>query len=112
MIEESEQSRRMTEMQKQLERMGQSGLGDDLFKRERTLVINEDSALIDALAREAIQNANDEPDTGFHVAAYLYDLARLGQNDLHGSELLHFMKQSAELAADLASTKFDTGGEI
>ena len=47
-----------------------------------------------------------------HDAAYLYDLARLGQNDLHGSELLHFMKQSAELAADLASTKFDTGGEI
>lgn len=99
-------------MQKQMERFGQGDFPAGLFERERTLVINEDSELVAALAREAIQAANHEADRGFHVAEYIYNLARLGQNDLHGDDLLAFLKQSASLATELAQTAFDSGGEI
>ena len=112
MIEESEQSRRMSEMKKQLERLGQTDFDDQMFAPERTLVLNDDSPLISPLAREAVQAFHDEADTGFDFTRYVYDLARLGQDDLKGDQLLSFLRQSALMAADLADKTFDKSEEI
>lgn len=112
MIEESEQSRRMAEMKKQFERLGQTGMDEQWFKKERTLVLNDDSPLIAPLAREAVQAHHAEAERGFDFTRYVYDLARLGQDDLEGESLVTFLRQSAAMAAELAAKIFDKGEDI
>lgn len=98
MFEESEQARRLQELKEQFEQFALAGDdGADLFARTRALVINVDSPLLDAVVNEAVKG---EPDPASNpMTQYVYDVARLSQHDLHGDDLVRFLKLANTLLA-------------
>ncbi|MDD2534839.1 MAG: molecular chaperone HtpG [Eubacteriales bacterium] len=104
MIVESEEARRMQEMRKQFERMGN---GDDkmdfdsMFPIELSLVINQDQPLVARL--KAMADLPQQKERAEELTRHVYDLARLGHGSLTAEELAAFLKRSATLLTDLAN---------
>jgi molecular chaperone HtpG len=102
MILESEEARRMQEMRKQFERMGNQDTADldSLFPIEQTLVINQDQPLVSRL--KALADVPQQRERAEELARQIYDLARLGHGSLAADELARFLKRSASLLEKLA----------
>jgi len=87
----SEQSRRMAEMQKQF---GMSGMGMS-FPEEKTLVINDNNAIIKKLM--SIQDDEDKKEKFGLICNQIADLALIGNKELKAEELDSFIKRSNEI---------------
>ena len=87
----SEESRRMAEMQKQF---GMSGMGMN-FKEEKSLVINDNNAIIKKLM--SIQDDEDKKEKFDLICNQIADLALIGNNELKADELESFINRSNEM---------------
>ena len=102
-LSETEESRRMQEMQKMY--MKQMGGGKDLdiasmFPVKQILVVNSDNPLISKLT--AMAEISETKDKANKLALHIYDLARLGHGSLDAKGMAQFLARSTELVSELA----------
>ena len=90
MILVSEQSRRMSEMSKMFGGMDMP----DMFKEERTLVINNNNSIIKKIASIDIDERKEKVNL---ICNYILDLALLSNKELTSEEMDNFINRSNEL---------------
>jgi molecular chaperone HtpG len=102
-LSESEESRRMQEMQKMyMKQMGGGGAGMDfgsMFPVKQVLVVNSDSALVSRLS--AMFEVPGKEDTAKELAVHIYDLARLSHGSLDPKGMAEFLARSTKLMSDI-----------
>ena len=83
----SEESRRMIEMSKMYGNLGMA----DMFKEEKTLVVNSNNEIVKKLA-----SMEQNEDTK-NICNYIYDLAKIANGGLSSEEMNQFIKRSSAI---------------
>lgn len=86
----SEESRRMAQMSKMYAKSGMSFPG--MFDEEKTLVINNKSAIIKKLL-EVSKNESKKEDVKF-ICEHILDLAKIANKELDAAEMDEFIKRN------------------
>ncbi len=102
-LSETEESRRMQEMQKMY--MKQMGGGKDMdiasmFPVKQILIVNSDNPLLGKLT--AMAEIEERQEKANKLALHIFDLARLGHGSLDAKGMAEFLSRSTELIAELA----------
>lgn len=93
MIQISEESRRMAEMQSQF-----AGMGMPMnFEEEKTLVVNDNNAIIKKLIKLEQSEAEEKKETVNLLCKQIVDLALIANKDLSADQLGEFIKRSNEM---------------
>lgn len=93
MIQISEESRRMAEMQSQF-----AGMGMPMnFEEEKTLVVNDNNAIIKKLIKLEKSEAEEKKETVNLLCKQIVDLALIANKDLSADQLGEFIKRSNEM---------------
>jgi molecular chaperone HtpG len=103
-LTETEESRRMQEMQKMyMKQMGGEKDMDlsSMFPIKQVLVVNADSPLVGKLA--AMSEIPGKEEKTFLLALHIYDLARLSHGSLDPTGMATFLDRSTKLLSDLAN---------
>ncbi|MHB1454916.1 MAG: molecular chaperone HtpG [Saccharofermentanales bacterium] len=103
-LTETEESRRMQEMQKLYMKQLGNNSGMDfatLFPVQQILVVNADSALVSRLS--AMSEIPGKEDKAGRLGRYIYDLARLSHGSLDAAGMAEFLKQSTAILSELAA---------
>lgn len=96
----SEQSRRMQEMSKMFGGMnGMSGMNENMFPTEETLVLNINNKLINLI----INSAPDKKEDTTMICQHVYDLAMLSYKTMSGDEMAKFITRSNEILLKIIS---------
>lgn len=90
MILVSEQSRRMAEMSKMFGGMDMP----DMFKEERTLVVNNNNAIIKKIASIDLEGKEEKVNL---ICNYILDIALLSNKELSSEEMDNFIDRSSKL---------------
>lgn len=104
-LTETEESRRMQEMQKLYMRQlgGKSDMDiASLFPVKQILVVNTDSSLVSKLS--ALADIPGKEDKTENFAKHIYDLARLSHGSLDASGMNDFLKRSTDLISELVES--------
>ncbi|MHB1485602.1 MAG: molecular chaperone HtpG [Saccharofermentanales bacterium] len=102
-LSETEESRRMQEMQKMYMRQMGGGAGMDfgaMFPVTQILVVNTDSRLVGKLS--ALFELPDKQDQVKELALHIYDLARLGHGSLDAQGMSAFLTRSTKIMSMMA----------
>lgn len=102
-LSETEESRRMQEMQKMYMRQMGGGAGMDfasMFPVVQILVVNTDSRLVGKLS--ALFELPDKQEQVKELALHIYDLARLGHGSLDAQGMSAFLTRSTKIMSMMA----------
>lgn len=105
-LTETEESRRMQEMQKLYMKQLGSNPGMDfatLFPVQQILVVNADSALVGRLS--AMSELPGKEEKANRLGRYIYDLARLSHGSLDAAGMAEFLSQSTAILSELAANE-------
>ncbi|NLT11177.1 MAG: molecular chaperone HtpG [Clostridiaceae bacterium] len=113
-IRETEESRRMSEMKKQFEKMKKSGESDpygnldEMFPEKKDLVLNADHPLVARLMSYVEADSTD--DSADIIINQLYDQARLSHGSLDAEGLKNFLQNHSTLLLNIIENRAGSVG--